>query len=172
MRLRAAGRVVSAGARGRPSAFGVLAALAGVFLLCLAVPGVGPSLRAARADGVPGLFTARELTCVRHPGHESCTWTGEFRSGDGAVRRQGVALYGSDRESLRPGQETAAVDVGRPHRVYGPGGSREWVFTALLLAAGLGLVGHPFLRIRRARRPAAPDAPDVPGVPAAPARRA
>ncbi|MFI6509001.1 hypothetical protein ACIBCT_15455 [Streptosporangium sp. NPDC050855] len=134
---------------GRPSVFGVLTALVGVFLLYLTVPGVGPAVRAARADGVPGHFTAREVTCVRHPGHESCTWTGEFRSGDGTIHRRGVALYGSDRESLRPGQVTAAVDVGRPYRVYGPGGSREWVFTALLLAAGLGLLAHPFVRARR-----------------------
>ncbi|WP_327045653.1 hypothetical protein OG320_28840 [Microbispora sp. NBC_01189] len=140
--------------RGSP-AFTAALTLFALFLLFLTVPGIGPAVRAARADGVPGTFTARSVDCVRHPGHESCTWNGDFRSDDGAVRRDGVELYGADRDMLREGQQTRAVDVGRPSRVYGPGGSMEWVFTALLLLAAAGILlvayGGPVRHLLRAR---------------------
>ncbi|MCW2877903.1 MAG: hypothetical protein JWQ95_2003 [Sphaerisporangium sp.] len=137
--------------RGRSPAFTAVLTLLGAFLLYLVIPNIGPAWRAARADGDPGVFTARSVSCVEHPGHESCSWMGEFRSTDGRIDRTRVALYGSDRDSLRPGMETKAVDVGRPNLVYGPGGSREWVFTALLFIAGLGILvfsyAGPVLRL-------------------------
>ncbi|MEU8268796.1 hypothetical protein AB0B89_16685 [Sphaerisporangium sp. NPDC049002] len=126
--------------RGRSPFFTAVLTLIGAFLLYLVVPNAGPVLRAARADGDPGVFTARSVSCIQHPGHESCSWLGEFRSDDGRIDRAEVALYGADRESLEPGAETKAIDVGRPNLVYGPGGSREWVFLALLLLAGLAVL--------------------------------
>ena len=119
--------------------------LAGVLLLVAAlvlsftVPALGPAMRLARGDGRPGTFTAQRLDCVSHPGHESCAWVGEFRSRDGAVHRTGVVLAGSDRGTHRVGRRTAAVDAGLAGRVYGPDGSNEWVFTALLLLTALAL---------------------------------
>ncbi|MET8144107.1 hypothetical protein ABZU32_27695 [Sphaerisporangium sp. NPDC005288] len=152
--------------QGRSPVFTVALTLVGAFLLYLAVPNIGPVVRAARADGVPGVFTAETLSCIQHPGHESCSWTGEFRSDDGAVQRSEVVLYGADRESLRPGERARAVDTGRAGRVYGPGGSREWVFTALLLLAGLAIVLFPYARpLRRLLRPPAPRAVPVGGGP-------
>ncbi|GIH61737.1 hypothetical protein [Microbispora siamensis] len=151
------------GAGRRSPAFTAALTFVAVFLLFLAVPNIGPVVRAARADGVPGTFTARSVTCIRHPGHESCTWTGDFRSADGAIRRTGVALYGADRDMLREGQQTPAVDVGRQSRVYGPGGSMEWVFTALLLLAALGILlvayGPPVRNLLRAHTRARTPAP-------------
>lgn len=142
-------------ARRRSPAFTAALTLVALFLLYLAVPSIGPAVQAARADGIAGSFTARRLDCIQHPGHESCTWTGDFRSADGTMRRAGVALYGADRDMLRAGQQTRAVDVGRPNRVYGPGGSMEWVFTALLLLAALGLLfflyGRPLRALARRR---------------------
>ncbi|GAA0400564.1 hypothetical protein GCM10009530_60510 [Microbispora corallina] len=154
--------------RRRSPGFTAVLTLIGLFLLYLAVPSVGPAVRAARADGIPGTFTATRLDCVEHPGHEACTWSGDFRSDDGTVLRAGVALYGADRDYLRTGQRTRAVDVGRPSRVYGPGGSMEWVFTALLLLAGLGLLAflyvRPLLRLAAARpRASAPVSGPHPG---------
>ncbi|MFI6450345.1 hypothetical protein ACIBF6_02235 [Streptosporangium amethystogenes] len=126
----------------RPSVFSmVLATVAGLGLLALTLPSIGPTVRAAYADGVRGTFTAVHLSCVNHPGHEACSWYGRFRPEGGVESAQEVYLYGSDREMLRPGRRTAAVDVGRGSRVYGPGGSREWVFVGLLTLAGLGLLG-------------------------------
>ncbi|WP_248964386.1 hypothetical protein [Sphaerisporangium perillae] len=143
--------------RRRSPVFTVALTLIGAFLLYLAIPNIGPAVRAARADGVPGVFTARGLDCIQHPGHESCSWSGDFRSDDGTISRTGIVLYGADRDALRAGMPTRAVDVGRPSRVYGPGGSREWVFTALLLLAGLAILVFPYAG--SLRRPA--------GVPAA-----
>ncbi|MEV6983472.1 hypothetical protein AB0M95_19760 [Sphaerisporangium sp. NPDC051017] len=124
----------------RSPAFTAVLTLIAAFLLYLAVPNIGTAVRAARADGAPGVFIARELTCVLHPGHESCVWVGEFRSDDGSIGRSGVEMYGSDRQSYRAGERTRAVDIGLAGRVYGPGGSNEWVLTALILASGLGIL--------------------------------
>ncbi|MEU4579625.1 hypothetical protein ACBI99_07620 [Nonomuraea sp. ATR24] len=143
--------------RERSRMFTVVLTLVAVFLLYLAVPNAGTAVRAARADGVAGTFTPRELICIVHPGHESCVWTGEFRSGDGSSDRAGVELYGSDRYSNRAGSPVRAVDIGLPGRVYGPGGSNEWVFTALMIVSGLGILlwlyGGPLRRAFR-REPA------------------
>ena len=49
-------------------------------------------------------------------------------------------LYGTGRGSLAAGDEVAAVDVGRPGRVYRPSGSREWLVTAGVIAAGAALL--------------------------------
>ncbi|MEU6744318.1 hypothetical protein [Streptosporangium sandarakinum] len=151
-------------ARRRSPFFNTVLTFVAVFLLYLAVPNIGPVVRAARADGIGGRFTARQLECIQHPGHESCTWMGDFRSADGTVRKTGVAMYGTSRESLRTGQETPAVDVGRPRQVYGPGGSMEWVFTGLLLLIGVAipvyLYGGPLRRAITGR-----GAPGVAGAP-------
>ncbi|MGW0594442.1 hypothetical protein [Streptosporangium sp. NPDC002607] len=133
--------------------------LIGAFLLYIAVPNIGPVVRAARADGTPGVFTAERLYCVQHPGHESCSWIGRFRSDDGAVSRIGVTLHGSSRDSHHTGRETQAVDVGRMNRVYGPEGSSEWVFTVLMLVAGTAILAYPHARLLR-RPIAGPPAPE------------
>ncbi|WP_169946706.1 hypothetical protein [Microbispora sp. H11081] len=144
-----------------PAFFTAVLTFLAAFLLFLSVPNIGTVVRAARADGVPGSFTAKRVECVEHPGHESCTWSGDFLSTDGAVRKTDIALYGADREMLREGQVTAAVDVGRENRVYGPGGSMEWVFTAVLLLAALGILYAAYSRLvrylLRARTPATAD---------------
>ncbi len=118
------------------------AALLAVACLCLYVGlnNLGPALRAATASGVAGTFTAERLDCVRHPGHETCTWSGRFRAVDGPAERPGVALYGSGRGALRAGQSVPALDVGNAGRVYRPQGSREWIFTLALVVAGYGLL--------------------------------
>ncbi|NRQ32772.1 hypothetical protein HII36_13115 [Nonomuraea sp. NN258] len=143
----------------RVSGFSVVLAVVGVLLLLASVPEFGPAIRAARGDGVSGAFTARQLQCIQHPGHESCVWTGDFASGDGQIRRQGIEMYGSDRGTLTAGQIVQAVDTGRETRVYGPDGSDEWVFTGLLALAGLAVLVVGVRRIRKPR-PAAAAPPD------------
>jgi hypothetical protein len=131
-------------------------AAVGLILLLLSVPNLAPAIRAARADGVRGTFVAGHVTCTQHPGHELCYWYGTFRSRDD-VRRD-VYLYGSGRESLRTGQRVAALDVGRPARVYPPNGSREWIPTTGMLLAGC-LMLAPLARagVHRVRKPGVPD---------------
>lgn len=121
----------------KPSGFvSSLLLVAACLLLYVSLPNVPSVIRAATVDGVAGTFTAGRLTCVSHPGHESCAWTGTFQSTDGTVLRQGVAMYGSGRGTLEKRERTAAVDVGNTGRVYGPEGSQEWIFTVLLAGAG------------------------------------
>ncbi|GGS52634.1 hypothetical protein GCM10010156_09140 [Planobispora rosea] len=135
--------------RRRLSGFDLALVIVGVLMLFASAPEFGPAIRAARADGVGGVFTARDLRCVQHPGHESCVWAGDFASADGRVLRSGVELYGSDRDTLTAGQATPAVDTGRGTRVYGPGGSGEWMFTTLLALAGLAVLTTVARRVRR-----------------------
>ncbi|MGW0392208.1 hypothetical protein ACWDYJ_15215 [Streptomyces sp. NPDC003042] len=138
----------------RPSGFvSLLMLMAAVLMLYVSLPNLGNALRAATADGVAGTFTASRLTCVQHPGHETCEWSGTFRSADGERRRENVALYASGRGSIGMGQSADSVDVGNPGRVYRPGGSHEWIFTFGLLAAGyalLAVVAHRHLMPPRA----------------------
>lgn len=125
----------------KPSGFvSLLLLLTGCLLLYVSLPNLGNAARAATADGAAGTFTASRLTCVRHPGHETCEWSGTFRATDGSVELRGVKLYGSGRDTFEAGQKTAALDVGNAGRVYDPSGSNEWIFTALLLIAGYVLL--------------------------------
>ncbi|MFJ6573613.1 hypothetical protein ACIQNU_40065 [Streptomyces sp. NPDC091292] len=106
----------------------------------MSLPNLGNVMRAATADGTAGRFTAEQLRCVSHAAHRSCQWSGTFRSDNAVVRRPDVTLYGSGRDSLRTDQSVTAVDVGNPGRVYRPQGSNEWIFTAVLLLTGFGLL--------------------------------
>lgn len=133
--------------------FAVVLSLIGFGIIAMALPNLGPTIRAARADGVPGVFTAREVQCVQHPGHESCTWWGEFRSHDGTRFHPRIALYGADRDMMRAGQTTAAVDVDRPRKVYSPGGSLEWIFVTALLLVGVAIIGLAVRDVLRGRSP-------------------
>ncbi|WP_143020114.1 hypothetical protein [Sinosporangium album] len=134
------------------SAFGMVVAGIGVLLVVLGFQGLGPALAAARADGAWGTFTAREVTCIQHPGHEQCSWQGEFRPDTGSAVRADITLYGSDRDTFAPGAVTRAFDTGRRGHVYGPGGSNEWIMSALLLLAGGFLLGLPVRRYFAWRR--------------------
>jgi hypothetical protein len=136
--------------RRRLSGFDVLLLVAGAGLLALVLPGLPQALRAADADaGVHGSFTARDRVCTGHPGHTACNWQGTFRSEDGTSVRTGILLYG-DGPGLRAGATTAARDIGRRGHVYMPAGSREWILSALLAAAGLLLLlGRTSVLVRR-----------------------
>ena len=116
----------------------VVASTAALFLLLMSVPNIAPAIRAARADGTPGTFTAGRPDCVRHLGHETCSWSGAFRPASGGPER-GVTLHGAGKTALHPGRRVAVVDVGRAGKVYA-GPSREWIFTGALLLAGIALL--------------------------------
>ncbi|GAA4227720.1 hypothetical protein FHR32_000730 [Streptosporangium album] len=128
----------------RLGAFDLVIIVGGLMLVLLAATNLGSALAALRGAGTWGTFTAQRVECVQHPGHEQCSWLGEFRSG--RRLRPEITLYGADRETFVPGQVVRAFDTGRRGHVYGPGGSNEWVMIALLLVAGLGLAAWPLLR--------------------------
>lgn len=111
---------------------------------------MGPVVRAARAEGTPGTFTAEKLRCIEHPGHEQCSWYGRFRVSGRTGER--AYLYGAGRGDLRPGEAVAALDVGRAGQVYPPTGSREWMITAALVAFALALLAAGARGLLRAHR--------------------
>jgi hypothetical protein len=137
------------------------ATAAGLLLLLVTLPNLGPSVRAGRAEGTRGTFVAEELSCVQHPGHEQCSWSGTFRVPGGAAR-DGYHLYGAGRGDLREGEAVPALDVGRPSRVYPPSGSREWMITGGLAALGVGLLAVGGRGLVVARRKAYVDSSRVP----------
>ncbi|MGW5876112.1 hypothetical protein ACWFMI_06085 [Nocardiopsis terrae] len=132
---------------GRPSLpFSVVLLLLAAAVAHVGLSGFDQSLRAARGEGVPGVFTAVSLSCVQHPGHESCTCNGTFlpdASGepeeDGRARN--VYLHAAGRDTCREGGTVSAVDAGAANRVYGPDGSREWLFSLFLVAGPLAVAG-------------------------------
>ncbi len=127
--------------RRRISAFNVVLLLVAALVVYMGASNVDRSLRAARADGTPGTFSATSLDCVQHPGHESCTCHGTYVPESGGEELTDIYLYGADRQTCQVGSRTAAVDVGSVNRVYGPEGSNEWIMTAGLILFGLGLGG-------------------------------
>ncbi|MES0836380.1 hypothetical protein [Nocardiopsis tropica] len=122
-----------------PGPFDVVVLLLAVLLVWLGATSVERVARAASADGEPGTFTASRVECVSHLGHESCTCYGTHLPGDGGAAREDVYLHGADRASCVAGAATPSFDVGSDTRVYGPEGSREWLFTAGMILAGAAL---------------------------------
>ncbi|WP_435110921.1 hypothetical protein [Nocardiopsis synnemataformans] len=126
---------------GRPSPqFSVVLVVLAALVAYVGFAGLEQGLRAARGEGAPGVFTVTSITCVQHPGHESCTCNGTF-TGVGGGEPRGVYLHAAGRDTCEEGARISAVDAGASNRVYGPDGSREWILSSLILAACLGLVG-------------------------------
>lgn len=145
--------------RRAPSGFTVTVATTVAFvLLFFTVPNLGAVWRAARADGTPGTFTAERVSCVQHPGHESCSWYGTFTPAAETAGRgtggRGTSMYGAGRGDLSEGERVPAIDVGRESRVYAPSGSREWIPAGLTLLVAAALC-YPLARrvLTRGRRP-------------------
>jgi hypothetical protein len=134
-----AGRAARSPRRPSPQ-FSVVLLILVAMVAYVGFSGLEQGLRAARGEGVPGVFVASSLTCVQHPGHESCTCNGTFTSAGGGEPR-GVYLHAAGRDTCREGERIPSVDAGASNRVYGPDGSREWILSSLILAACLAAVG-------------------------------
>ncbi|GAB3721852.1 hypothetical protein [Nocardiopsis nanhaiensis] len=131
----------------RPSAFSLVVLVITGLLGYVGLTGLEQGVRAAQGEGVPGAFVAESVSCVQHPGHESCTCQGTFtpesaEDGAGAAGDgQDVRLHAADRSTCVEGEEVAAVDAGAADRVYGPDGSREWMLSALFVLVAVGAFG-------------------------------
>lgn len=143
------------GTRRRSAAFPLVLLALFVLVGYVGFAGLGQGMQAARGEGAPGVFTVTELTCVQHPGHESCTCHGEFAP-EGTTAEDGesraVYLHAAGRDTCEHGAQIAAVDAGAANRVYGPDGSREWILSLLLLGAAVGGVGGVALRLVRSAK--------------------
>ncbi|MFE9246332.1 hypothetical protein [Nocardiopsis sp. NPDC006938] len=123
----------------RPSvAFTLVLMVLAATLAYVGLAGVAQGMRAARGEGVQGTFTADDLSCVRHPGHTSCVCAGTFAANDGGPARN-VDLHAAGPATCRVGEPVPATDAGASSRVYGPDGSREWLFGAALVAVSLAV---------------------------------
>ncbi|MFI6578470.1 hypothetical protein ACIBFB_22020 [Nocardiopsis sp. NPDC050513] len=131
--------------------FSLVLLLLAVAVAYIGFAGLDQNLRAARGEGSPGTFAAVSLSCVQHPGHESCVCNGHFTP-DGGGEPRGVYLHAAGRETCVEGESVAAVDVGADNRVYGPDGSREWILSALLLLGPLAVAGGIAASWARRRR--------------------
>lgn len=123
--------------RARPSVFSLVVLVLVGLLGYVGLSGWDRGVRAARGEGAPGVFVAESLSCVRHPGHESCVCQGTFTPENSGEERS-VRLHAAQRSDCASGAEVASVDSGAADRVYGPWGSREWVFSAVLVSIAVG----------------------------------
>lgn len=118
--------------RARPSMFSLVMLVLVWLLGYVGLAGGDQGARAARGEGTPGMFVAESLSCVQHPGHESCVCQGTFTPEE-AEEERSVRLHAAERSDCASGARVRAVDSGAADRVYGPWGSREWVFSAALV---------------------------------------
>jgi tetratricopeptide (TPR) repeat protein len=112
---------------------GVVVLLIALSCAGLAVPDVGPDLRAARGNGVSGTMVLREKACG------DCPWHGDFTSADGELVRRNVTMREGMPADARPGDRVPAIDTGADDSVFPPTGSTQWRSTSAF-AVGSGIV--------------------------------
>jgi len=133
----------------RRRALSALAPLVCLLLLPFLLLEIGPAYQARFGNGPTGTFTAQQQQC---DSGGSCTWSGEFRSLDGTVRREGVRLIGGSALE-RAGDSVAAVDTGSEGVVYPADGGSNWLIITVLLAVVTAVLALTAARLLR-RRPA------------------
>ena len=108
---------------------------------------LGPGLRAAHGEGIPGLWTAQQ--------QNSGNWSGEFVSSSGTVTLPNVSYAGS-LSAVQPGMVVPALDAGAGNEVYPLTGSDKWVRDLIGVVGGtlalIGLLARGFYVARRRRR--------------------
>ena len=127
-----------------------------VWLVCIGICGfviwgagshLGPGLRAAHGEGIPGLWTAQEQA--------SGNWSGEFVSSSGTVTLPNVSYAGS-LSAVQAGMVVPALDAGAGDEVYPLTGSDKWVRDLLGVVGGtlalIALLARGFYVARRRRR--------------------
>jgi hypothetical protein len=118
-----------------------------VFVIWGAGSHLGPGLRAAHGEGIPGLWTAQQ--------QGDGQWTGEFVSSEGTVTLPNVTYTGS-LSAVQPGTIVPALDAGAGNEVYPLTGSDKWVRDLIGVVGGTlaltGLLARGFYVARRRRR--------------------
>ena len=108
---------------------------------------LGPGLRAAHGQGIPGLWTAQE--------QNSGKWSGEFVSSSGTVTLPNVSYAGS-LSAVQAGTVVPALDAGASNEVYPLTGSDKWVRDLIGVVGGtlalIALLARGFFVARRRRR--------------------
>jgi hypothetical protein len=108
---------------------------------------LGPGLRAAHGEGIPGLWTAQ----TQNDG----SWSGEFVSSDGTVTLPNV-IYSGSLPAVAAGTIVPALDAGASNEVYPLTGSDKWVHDLIGVVGGalalIALLARGFYVARRRRR--------------------
>ena len=108
---------------------------------------LGPGLRAAHGEGIPGLWTAQQ--------QNSGNWSGEFVSSAGTVTLPNVSYAGS-LSAVQAGMVVPALDAGASNEVYPLTGSDKWVRDLIGVVGGtlalIALLARGFYVARRRRR--------------------
>jgi hypothetical protein len=100
-------------------------------LIATTASDLGPSWRAHQGRGTPGMVTVTHKDCGR-----SCSYSGDFVSDDGTIRRADVGLA-TGFSDVAVGVRLRAIDEGSAYNVYPPGGGEDWILTSLLFAAAI-----------------------------------
>lgn len=95
-----------------------------VVVLTASVPGLPPTLHAARGEGIRGVFTAQAESCAR-----TCTWDGTFTAASGKAR-PGITYDDALPASTRPSR-VPALYPGGSNEVFATRGSLTWVTYAV-----------------------------------------
>jgi hypothetical protein len=118
-----------------------------VFVIWGAGTHLGPGLRAAHGQGIPGRWIAQE--------QDSGTWSGEFVSSSGTVTLPNVSYAGS-LSAVQPGTSVPALDAGAGNEVYPLTGSGKWVRDLIGVVGGalalIALLARGLFVARRRRR--------------------
>jgi hypothetical protein len=108
-----------------------LALAAGLALVGMQIPQLGPAIRAGHGEGTRGEFTLQHYDCGRF----SCTWAGVFAADRGRrLTLQDAAFSGHVPSGARPGVTVPALYSGDPGTVYPVSGSNAWIADVALLA--------------------------------------
>jgi hypothetical protein len=127
-----------------------------VWLVCIGICGfviwgagthLGPGLRAAHGEGIPGLWTAQQRS--------SGSWSGKFVSSDGTVTLPDVS-YAGNLSAVQAGMVVPALDAGAGNEVYPLTGSDKWIRDLIGVVGGavalIALLARGFYVARRRRR--------------------
>lgn len=143
------GRLGGRAAAGGKAFLSALYLTLAVFILVIAFIDLPGSVRAARNEGTPGMFTAVRKVCrpVWERGGGGCSYFGDFTSRDGSVRLKDVFYEGN------PGgignsvaaQYVGTTDPPRVHKVD----SDEWIFVTAFVVGSTGYLGLRAWRLVR-----------------------
>lgn len=130
--------------------YGFVVPVGAVLVLAICSTDLGPSLRAARGEGTPGVLLVKSRDC-----HRTCTVSGTFTSDDGSLVRTGV-VYGDGARHAKVGARLRALDTGDRGEVFKPHGSHTWILILTVMAMAVGtlvwwLWRYPWGALRRRR---------------------
>jgi hypothetical protein len=110
--------------------FTIMIPLLCVIAIPFALQDIGPAWSAHLGHGQPGIFAAHTASCDK-----TCDWYGTFTGRDGSVRKGMMLADGG--HVTGAGDRVAALYEGTGTTAYPAGGGTDWIYTTVLLIAGI-----------------------------------